>query len=117
MSLKIANYLFYGPFLVEKIKVRANQTPIVFAIVCRTGEPWNPAFRLIDIGASSPEGLVLAAHPHRALWDRENNGELEVYLYDTPASDGFTPEKRQNVVENVRAKVGTPHGNIPISGG
>jgi hypothetical protein len=117
MSLKIASYLFYGPFPVEKIKVRANQIPILFAIVCRTGDPWNPNFRLIDVGASAPGGMVLAEHPQRDVWRRENDGELEVYLYDTPASEGFTAEKRQFIVDDVRAKVGTPRGNIPVSGG
>ncbi|UTD29100.1 hypothetical protein [Bradyrhizobium sp. WD16] len=117
MSLKIADFLFYGPFQVATIKVRANQTPVIFAIVCRAGDPWNPTFRLIDIGASPAEGLVLAEQPQRTFWDQENDGELEAYLYDTPASAGFNAEKRTQIVDDIRAQIGPPRGTIPISGG
>ncbi|MGD0720819.1 MAG: hypothetical protein ABR970_07190 [Roseiarcus sp.] len=117
MSLKIAEFLFYGPFQIAKIKVRANQAPVVYAIVCRAGDPWNPTFRLIDIGASPAEGFVLAEQPQRTLWDQENDGELEAYLYDTPASGGFTAETRAQMVNGIRARIGPPSGAIPISGG
>jgi len=116
MSLKIADFLFYGPFQISKIKVRANQAPVIYAIVCRAGDPWNPTFRLIDIGASPVEGFVLAEHPQRDVWDQENDGELEAYLYDAPASEGFTADRRSQIVDDIRAKIGPPRGAVPISG-
>ncbi len=117
MSLKIADYLFYGPFLVEKVRIRGNQVPVVFAVVCRRGEPWNPTYRLMDIGYSGSDGLVLADHPDRRSWEDGNIGELEVYLYDAPASQGFDDNARAELVREIKEWLDPRAGLIPLSGG
>ena len=115
MSLKIADHLFYGPFPVDTVTVRANQTPVVFAIVCKGGEPWLPTFRLVDIDCSPDEGVVLAQHPRRREWDRANDGELQVYLLDVPRKQGDAQYRRQLAGE-IRSALAPSGGDIPLSG-
>lgn len=118
MSIKIAGHLFYGPFEIEKVKLRGNQIPVVVAVVCRAGEPWNPTFRLVDMDCSGANGLILADHPRRVVWERESaGGHLEAYLLDTPASQGFTETSRRELISDICSKVVPPYGNIPLSGG
>jgi hypothetical protein len=116
MGLKIANHLFYGPFPVDTVTVRANQAPVVFAIVSRGGEPWLPTFRLIDIGASGDDGIVLAQHPRRAAWTADPNGELQAYLLDVPRKQ-VDAEHRRRLAEEIRAALAPAGGDIPLSGG
>ena len=44
MGLKIGGYLFSGPFDIEKAEIRKHQKPVVFAIICREGQPWTIPF-------------------------------------------------------------------------
>jgi len=115
MGLKIANHLFYGPFPVETVAVRANQAPVVFAIVSKGGEPWLPTFRLIDIDHSPDEGVALAQHPRRSEWSAANDGELQVYLLDVPRKQADA-EHRRLLAEEIRTAL-APSGEIPLSGG
>ena len=59
MSLKLADHLFTGPFAIDTTEVRANQPPVVYAIVAKGGPAWAPVFRVVDIGASSDDGRAL----------------------------------------------------------
>ncbi len=97
--------------------MRGNQIPVIVAVVCRAGEPWNPTFRLIDMDCSGPNGLVLSDHPRRAAWEGESDGHLEVYLLDAPASQGFSETSRRALIADICSKVVPPHGQIPLSGG
>jgi hypothetical protein len=115
MSLKIADHLFYGPFPVDSVTVRANQAPVVFAIVCKGGEPWLPTFRLVDIDHSGDDGVVVAQHPRRRDWDAANDGELQAYLLDVPRKQGDAQHRRM-LAEAIRAAL-APSGEIPLSGG
>jgi hypothetical protein len=114
MGLKIANHLFYGPFAIDAVAVRANQAPVVFAIVSKGGEPWLPTFRLVDIGGSPDEGVALAQHPQRRAWEAAE-GELQVYLLDVPRKQGDA-QRRRSLADEIRATLG-PGGEIPLSGG
>jgi hypothetical protein len=114
MGLKIANHLFYGPFPLDTVTVRANQAPVVFAVVCKGGEPWLPTFRLVDIGASPDDGFVLAQHPRRPEWEAAD-GELQVYLLDIPRKQGDA-HYRSRLAEEIRTAL-APSGDIPLSGG
>jgi hypothetical protein len=115
MGLKIADHLFYGPFPVDTVTVRANQTPVVFAIVAKGGEPWLPTFRLVDIDHSPDEGVVVAQHPRRAEWDLAD-GELQVYLLDVPRKQGDA-RRRRLLAEEIRTALAPSGGDIPLSGG
>lgn len=116
MSLKIASYLFYGPFSIDKVKVRANQTPVVFAIVKKSGKPWLPSFHLVDIDASPDEGIVLAEHPRRSQWEAAGQEELQVYLLDVPKAEGDLAH-RQRIAQEARVALEPLQGEISLAGG
>ena len=116
MGLKISGRLFYGPSTVDKVVIKRNHAPAVFAIVSRTGDPWNPMFRLIDVGFSGTEGIVLADHPRRAEWEAENDGVLPVYLLDLKRHEGDPAERAQEIIEEYRQRYQPPKGFISLAG-
>lgn len=115
MGLKISGLLFYGPTLIEQVIVKKNHSPVVFAIVSRSGDPWNPVFRLLDAGYSGTEGMVLSEHPHLAKWQAENDGVLQVYLLDLKRNDGDPAARGQMIVEQFREKYQPPKGIISLA--
>jgi hypothetical protein len=116
MGLKISGRLFYGPSAIDKVVIKKNHAPAVFAIVSRTGDPWNPLFRLIDVGFSGTDGMVLAEHPLRAAWEAENDGVLQVYLLDLKRHEGDPAARAQAIIEEYRQHYQPPRGFISLAG-
>jgi hypothetical protein len=116
MGLKISGRLFYGPSPIDKVVIKKNHTPALFAIVSRTGDPWNPMFRLIDIGFSGTEGMVLADHPRRSEWEVENDGVLQVYLLDLKRHEGDPVARAQAIMAEYREHYQPPKGFISLAG-
>lgn len=114
MGLTIGNHLFYGPFPVEKVTIRKNHHPAVFAVVSRSGEPWNPTFRLLDVGYSGPDGMVAAEHPHLPGWLEENDGSLQIYLYDMESKTDDSVHRATRIVDELIALYSPPRGIISI---
>ena len=83
MSLKLAGYLFTGPFPIATTEIRANQVPVVFAIVAKGGLSWAPVVRVIDVGASPDEGLRFASKD----WKPHAGETVGVYLFYAARSD------------------------------
>tara|TARA_A100001015_G_C15030764_1_gene733101 strand:- start:836 stop:1177 length:342 start_codon:yes stop_codon:yes gene_type:complete len=113
MALKLGNHLFYGPFLIEKVNIRQNQTPVIFAIVSKSGEAWNPEFRLVDAGASGEGGLILSAHPNFAQWHNQV-GELQVYLLDVRGSSAKGLAAREKLAKEIAEFFAPPDNIIPL---
>jgi hypothetical protein len=111
MSLKLAEYLFTGPFAIETTEVRANQPPVVYAVVAKGGQAWAPVFRIIDVGASPDAGLRFAEHPRRADWAVQANETVGVYLFYAPRSK-FTGADRERMVEQLRTRYDPPRGVV-----
>ena len=116
MGLKISGRLFYGPYPIEKVVVKKNHAPAVFAIVSRTGDPWNPLYRLIDVGFSGSDGMVLADHPCRVEWEGENDGVLQVYLLDLKRREGDPAVRAQAIIEEYRERYRPPKGFVSLAG-
>jgi len=116
MGLKISGRLFYGPSPIDKVVIKKNHPPALFAIVSRTGDPWNPMFRLIDIGFSGTEGLALADHPRRSGWEAENDGVLQVYLLDLKRHEGDPVARAQAIIAEYREYYQPPKGFISLAG-
>jgi len=116
MGLKISGRLFYGPSPIDKVVIKSNHPPAVFAIVSRTGEPWNPQFRLIDVGFSGTDGMVLADHARRAEWAAENDGVLQVYLLDLKRHEGDPAARAQAIIAEYRERYDPPKGFISLAG-
>jgi hypothetical protein len=106
----------YGPSPIDKVVIKSNHPPAVFAIVSRTGEPWNPQFRLIDVGFSGTDGMVLADHARRAEWAAENDGALQVYLLDLKRHEGDPAARAQAIIEEYRERYDPPKGFISLAG-
>lgn len=111
MSLKICDHLFYGPFKIDATIVKPNHVPVVFAIVAREGKPWDPRFRLLDVGFSPAGGLVFADHPQRSTWEQQATGTVGIYLLDVP---GQNEAHRHDIAEMIRKTLNPPNGVIQI---
>lgn len=115
MSLKIGGYLFYGPFAADQVKIRKNQAPVAFAVICRAGAPWNPTFRLIHVDFSGTEGMVAAEHPSLATWQAANEGTLQFYLFDLESAKGDPALRAAEIVSSVRAAYLAPNNFISLA--
>jgi hypothetical protein len=115
MGLKISGRLFYGPSSIDQVVIKKNHSPAVFAIVSRAGDPWNPIFRLLDIGFSGSDGMVLAENPGVSAWEAENDGVLQVYLLDLKRKDGDPAARAQAIIEEYRERYHPPKGLISLA--
>jgi hypothetical protein len=113
MALKLGGHLFTGPFPIETTQVRANQPPVVFAVIAKEGESWAPSFRVIDIGFSEDQGLRFADHRRRAAWGEAAGGEssLGIYLFYAPKSE-YQLADRQRLAEELTQKYDPPRGLV-----
>src|SRR5262249_22939076 len=76
MSLKLAGLLFTGPFEIDTTEVRANQVPVVYAVIAKGGPSWAPVFRVVDVGAGSDQGVRFDIHPCRGDWKGQAGGNV-----------------------------------------
>jgi hypothetical protein len=111
MSLKLAGYLFTGPFPVATTEIRANQVPVVFAIVAKGGHSWAPVFRVIDVGASPDEGVRFADHQRSNDWKPLAGETVGVYLFYAARSE-HTAMDRERIAEALRQEYDPPHGLV-----
>jgi len=110
MSLKLGGHLFTGPFPIDATEVRANQAPVVFAIVAKGGPPFAPVFRVVDIGASPDDGIRFVAHPRRADWSAPPGESLGLYLLSLPRSE-YALADRERLTAELREQY-PPNGHI-----
>ena len=118
MSLKILSHLFTGPYDFDTTKVRANQDPVIFAIISRGGKPWNPEFSLMDIGKSGEKGVVFNDHPQRNEWLSLCKGDSEacIYLLSVKKDRKEDTDPRDKIIQEIRESLKPPGGAIPIHG-
>ena len=111
MSLKLAGHLFTGPFAIDTTEVRANQVPVVYAVVAKGGPSWAPVFRVVDVGASPDEGVRFDDHPRRPDWKGEAGESVHYRVVDAPRSE-FTAGDRERIAEELRQRYDPPRGFI-----
>lgn len=111
MSLKLGGHLFTGPFPLETSEVRANQVPVIFAIVAKGGKPWAPEFRVIDIDASPDSGIKLIEHPRCVRWIASEDETVGVYLFNTPRSQ-YTTVSRQQMARELQIRYQSPNDRV-----
>ena len=100
-----------GRFAIDTTEVRANQPPVVYAIVAKGGPAWAPVFRVVDIGASSDAGVRFADHPRRGAWAAEAGETVGVYLFPMPRSK-FSAADRERVAAQLRSQYDPPRGVV-----
>lgn len=108
MSIKLAGHLFTGPFPVDTTEVRANQVPVVYAVIAKEGQSWAPTFRVIDLGASPDEGLRFSDHPQRSAWGEPS---ISVYLLYLPRTK-HTAADREQLATELRRHYDPPNGFV-----
>jgi hypothetical protein len=107
MSLKLGGHLFTGPFAIDTTEVRANQVPVVYAVIAKGGPSWAPVFRVVDIGASPDEGLRFAEARDRANWSAAPDESLSVYLFYARRAD-YSATDRQHLVDELSQRYKPP---------
>jgi hypothetical protein len=117
MALKIAGHLFTGPLKLTETRIRANQIPVVYAIICKFGQPWDPRFRLIDVGESGGQNLDFSTHARLSEWETASDGELSVYFLYMSTKDGYSAEDRQRIADQLRQQYDPPKGVMSVAAG
>ena len=107
ISLKLSGYLFTGPFPLETT-IRANQHPVVFAVIEKSGPGWSPTFRVLDVGFSEDTGINFATHPASSSWGASGDGAPSLYLFDAPRSKYSVSDRRQ-IAEEIRQRYNPPN--------
>ena len=100
MSLTISNTLFTGPFPLGKTTIRHNQHPCVYAVVSKSGYPWDPEFRLIACGETGDDGHNFAADPRVATWQTAGS-EVSLYLFVVPRDSDPGGEQRRALARRI----------------
>lgn len=116
MSLKLQNFLFSGPYDPARTIVRKNKAACVFAVISREGKPYNPDFRVIDIGDTRGDTVAFAEHPDLSAWQAEAGGELGLYFFRPDAGEPEASAIRSHVVAVLRGIYTPPTGIIAIDG-
>jgi hypothetical protein len=113
MAIKIAGRLFTGPFSIDSMQIRSNRAPVVYVIVRKGGDAWDPIFRLIDVGESAGADFALADHPSRASWG-ESRDEVGVYLFEMNGEHKGTDEERRAIAAGICEQYATPNDEISV---
>ena len=113
MALKICGYLFTGPNDPATAVVRHNHAPVVYAVVGKGGEPWDPQFRLIDIGETAGAATIFAQHPDLARWSAAAQAKPLLYFHVPDPDEGDPAAQRRTLVELIRAN--WPAGGVIVT--
>lgn len=116
MSLKLLDLLFTGPFDPVQTVVKQNKAACVFAVISREGKPYNPSFRVIDIGDTAGEMVTFGDHPDLERWRAEGQGELGIYLYRPDVREPEASTVRARAVLALQQAYTPPTGTVAIDG-
>lgn len=117
MSLKILDFFFTSPFEFKESRRRSNHPPVVYAAVCRSGEPWNPTFTLIAVGNSEGVETDFEAIGEPESWAEFCDNDLQIYFLDTAPEETGSAESRTKFVSRIRNELKPPYGEIPMTAG
>ena len=91
--------------------MRANQVPVVYAVIAKGGPSWAPVFRVVDVGASPDDGVRFARHPRSKDWKPQVGETLGVYLFYAARSQ-HTVADRERIAEALRQEYDPPRGFV-----
>lgn len=114
MGLKIADRLYSGPYDMQTFRRRKNHTPVIYAIISKSGLPWDPDHHIIDIGTHPDEGMEFAAVAADHSWEPVSDGKLMLFI-DFLDNRRTTIEERFSEIERVRNQLDIPGGYIPLA--
>lgn len=116
MSLKLSGLLFSGPFDPADTIVRSNKPACVFAVISREGKPYDPRFRVIDIGDTAGQTVAFRDNPRLDRWRQESTGELGLYFYRPDAKEPQATRLRQIAINELIAFYAPPNGIVAMDG-
>ncbi len=109
MAIKLSGFLFTGPFPIDSTEVRSNQSPVVYAIIVKAGEPWSPSFRVIDVGCSEDKSLRFSDLLNRDQWAEQYGKQASVYLFYASRSE-YSADQRRAMAASLRQMYDPPNG-------
>ena len=76
MSLKLLGKLFTGPFNITDYKFRKNKKPSIILVIERSGEDFDPKFKLIDFFLTKNEDFI----PPIKRYDKRDLAKLSIFF-------------------------------------
>jgi hypothetical protein len=107
MSIKVKGLLFTGPYELETTTVRRNHTAVVYIVVDKVGEAWDPKYRIMDVDETAGNSVEFKSHPELANWKAAARGKICLYFYTPDVDSGDLAAIRQNVVTMIRSELQT----------
>lgn len=114
MGLKIASRLFSGPYGMSTFKRRRNQSAVIYAVVSKSGPPWDPDHHLVDLGTHDDDGLDFAALARAKSWQPIGEGTLMLFIYFLDDRRTTLAEREAELAE-MRSRLEIPGAFIPIA--
>lgn len=105
MSLKVKGLLFSGPYELDGTTVRHNHSAVVYIVVDKTGEAWDPKYTVIHADETAGKTVVFKDHPELNSWLNAAKGKVSLYFYTPEPGSPDVAAQRQSVVKMIRAEV------------
>jgi hypothetical protein len=105
MSLKVKGLLFSGPYELTATTVRHNHSPVVYIVVEKGGEAWDPKYTAIYAGETAGKTVVFKDHPELNNWLNAAKGAVSLYFYTPEPGSPDVAAQRQSVVSMLNAEL------------
>lgn len=103
MSIKVQGLLFSGPYDLEKTTVRHNHVAVVYVVVDKVGEAWDPKYRILDVAETGGQTVAFKDHPKLAEWKAASKGQVSLYFHSPEAGARDAAAIRTRIVAEIRA--------------
>jgi len=111
LAIKIQGYLFTGPFDIGTTKIRENQKPVVYLVVDKHGEAWDPNYKVLAAGDTAGEAVVFADIPDAGAWQQRAVGSVSLYFYTSEQPGEAAAADRAAVLSKIMATELTGSGS------
>ncbi len=105
MSLKVKGLLFSGPYELTGTTVRHNHSPVVYIVVDKAGEAWDPKYTAIYTDETAGKTVVFKDHPELNNWLKAAKGTVSLYFYSPEPGSPDVAAQRQSVVRMLNAEL------------
>jgi hypothetical protein len=103
VSIKVQGLLFSGPYDLQKTTVRQNHVAVVYLVVDKVGEAWDPKYDILDVGETGGRTVEFGSHPKLAAWRAASRGQVSLYFYSPEAGSGDAAASRARIVAEIGA--------------
>ena len=103
VSIKVKGLLFTGPYELEATTVRRNQAAVVYVVVDKIGEAWDPKFKVLHVGDTAGDTVEFKLHPELPTWNAMAKGKLGLYFHRPEPQQGDPAIARQTITAEISA--------------